>query len=74
MDSMIDSKKTWTLPVQESNVDGVQDYYIEFPNDLLEAADLKEGDTVEWIDRKDGSFELRKITKPLEMNTDDLQR
>lgn len=53
-------KKTWTLPVEESNIDGVKDYYVTFPDDLLKAADLKEGDTVEWIDRKDGSFELRK--------------
>jgi hypothetical protein len=51
----------WQLPVQQSNVDGVGDYYIEFPDDLLEAANLKEGDQVEWIDRKDGSFELRKV-------------
>ena len=53
-------KKTWTLPVEESIIDGVKDYYVTFPDDLLKAADLKEGDTVEWIDRKDGSFELRK--------------
>ena len=53
-------KKTWALPVEESNIDGVKDYYITFPDDLLKAADLKEGDTVEWIDRKDGSYELRK--------------
>ena len=53
-------KKTWTLPVEESNIDGVKDYYITFPDDLLKAADLKEGDTVEWVDRKDGSYELRK--------------
>ena len=51
----------WQLPVQQSSFDGVDDYYIEFPDDLLEAANLKEGDTVEWIDRKDGSFELRKV-------------
>jgi len=27
----------------------------------LEAANLKEGDQVEWIDRGDGSFEMRKV-------------
>lgn len=53
-------KKTWTLPVEESVVDGVSDYYISFPDDLLKAANLKEGDTVEWVDRNDGSYELRK--------------
>lgn len=55
-----EEKKSWTLPVEESTTDGVKDYYVTFPDDLLKAADLKEGDTVEWIDRKDGSFELRK--------------
>jgi len=60
--------KTWRLPVQQGSVDGVDDYYIEFPNDLLKAADLKEGDSVEWIEREDGSYQLRKITKPLAMD------
>ena len=49
----------WQLPVQVDGLTG--DCFVEFPDDLLEAANLKEGDTVEWIDRKDGSFELRKV-------------
>jgi hypothetical protein len=56
----------WQLPVQVDGLSG--DCFVEFPDDLLEAANLKEGDTVEWIDRKDGSFELRKVTKPLGMD------
>jgi bifunctional DNA-binding transcriptional regulator/antitoxin component of YhaV-PrlF toxin-antitoxin module len=28
---------------------------------LLEAANLKEGDTVEWVDKGDGSYILRKV-------------
>jgi hypothetical protein len=40
---------------------------VEFPDDLLEAANLKENDLVSWIDRGDGSFELRKVTKPIGM-------
>lgn len=59
----------WQLPVEEckdADTDEIE-YFISFPDDLLEAANLKEGDTVEWIDRKDGSFELRKVTKPLAM-------
>jgi bifunctional DNA-binding transcriptional regulator/antitoxin component of YhaV-PrlF toxin-antitoxin module len=35
---------------------------------LLEAANLKEGDEVNWIARGDGSFELRKVTKNLKMD------
>jgi len=56
-----EEKKSWTLPVEESIIDGVRDYYITFPDDLLKAADLKEGDSVVWVDRKDGSYEMRKV-------------
>jgi len=49
----------WQLPVEVDGASG--DYYVQFPDDLLEAANLKEGDSIEWIDRKDGSFELRKV-------------
>jgi bifunctional DNA-binding transcriptional regulator/antitoxin component of YhaV-PrlF toxin-antitoxin module len=35
---------------------------------LLEAANLKEGDEVEWVDNKDGSYIIRKkVTKPIKM-------
>lgn len=48
----------WQLPV---NVDGLTgECYVNFPDDLLEAADLKEGDTVEWVDNKNGTYTLRK--------------
>jgi hypothetical protein len=56
----------WQLPVKVDGLSG--DCFVEFPDDLLEAANLKEGDTVNWIDRGDGSFELRKVTKPLGMD------
>ena len=55
----------WRLPVEEvkdSDTDETE-YFITFPDDLLEAANLKPGDDVEWVDRGDGSFLLRKITK-----------
>jgi bifunctional DNA-binding transcriptional regulator/antitoxin component of YhaV-PrlF toxin-antitoxin module len=39
-----------------------------FPDDLLDSAGLKEGDVVHWIDRKDGSYDIVKVTKPLEMD------
>ena len=53
----------WQLPVEVDGISG--EYYIQFPDDLMEAANIKEDDLVEWIDRGDGSFELRKVTKPL---------
>jgi len=56
----------WQLPVQVDGLTG--DCYIELPDDLLEAANLTEGDVVNWVDRGDGSFELKKVTKPLGMD------
>lgn len=53
-----EKKNKWTLPVEE--IDNVQ--FITFPQDLLDAANLKEGDEVEWVDNKDGSFILKKIS------------
>jgi hypothetical protein len=60
-----DRVKSWVLPVQQSVVDGTDDYYVNFPDDLLEAAGLKEGDQVEWVDQKDGSYIIRKVTSPM---------
>jgi hypothetical protein len=50
----------WVLPVQQKIEDGIDDYYIQFPDDLLEAANLKEGDQIEWVDMNNGTFILRK--------------
>jgi len=51
--------KKWRLPVELDGLTG--ECYIQLPDDLLKIANLKEGDQVEWIDRKDGSFEMRKV-------------
>jgi len=56
----------WQLPVQVDGLTG--DCYVQFPDDLLEAANLKEGDQVEWIDNSDGSFQLKKVIKSLGMD------
>ena len=50
----------WILPIERKIEDGVDDYYIQFPDDLLEAANLKSGDEIEWVDMNDGTFILRK--------------
>ncbi len=52
--------KRWILPVQQSSIDGSEDYYVNFPDDLLEATNLKEGDMIEWVEQKDGSYLLKK--------------
>ena len=72
MDAMCDNAAKqdkvvkWQLPVEEGTdcITGEQEYYITFPDDLLEAANLKPGDDVEWVDRNDGSFLLRKTAQP----------
>jgi bifunctional DNA-binding transcriptional regulator/antitoxin component of YhaV-PrlF toxin-antitoxin module len=48
----------WRLPVEMDGPSG--EYFVTFPDDLLEAANLNEGDEVEWVDQNDGSFILRK--------------
>jgi hypothetical protein len=55
----IDKVVKWQLPVEIDGASG--EYYVMFPDDLLEAANLKEGDQVEWVDRGDGSYLLRKV-------------
>ena len=60
-----DKVKKWLLPVE---LDGPSaEYFVIFPDDLLEAANLEESDQVEWIDNGDGSYTLRKVTKSLGM-------
>ena len=58
--------KNWVLPPGTepgSDVDYnlEEEYVVNFPDDLLEAANLKEGDQVEWVDQGDGSYLLRKV-------------
>ena len=58
----IDKVVKWLLPIERKIEDGVDDYYIQFPDDLLEAANLKPGDIVTWIDNGDGTYTLKHKT------------
>lgn len=58
MSDMNESK--WTLPVITDS-DGEQ--MIQFNDEVMEHLGIKEGDTIEWIDRKDGTWEIRKVDK-----------
>ena len=49
---------SWTLTVEEDPATG--DAILQFPPDLLEQTGWKEGDTLEWKDRGDGSWSLEK--------------
>ena len=48
----------WIVPIEVDGPNG--EYFLTLPSDLLEAANLEEGDTIEWIEQKDGSYILRK--------------
>ena len=53
-----DKVKKWILPVEYID----DESFVSLPEDLLEAANLKEGDTVNWIDNGNGSFKMIKVT------------
>ena len=53
-----DKVKKWVLPVEIDGITG--ELFVNLPDDLLEAANLEEGDTVEWVDNNDGSFTFKK--------------
>jgi len=59
----IDKAKKWVLPVEEVKDEDTDEniYCVSFPDDLLEAANLKEGDQVEWVDQGDGSYLIKKV-------------
>ena len=51
----------WTITVEEAD-DGSGDLILPFPQDFLESAGWKEGDTLDWNDNGDGSWSLTKVT------------
>lgn len=57
----IDRVKKWVLPTEVDGLTG--DVFVNFPDDLLEAAGLVEGDKIEWVDQGDGSYLLKKVEK-----------
>ena len=48
----------WQLPVE---MDPSGECYVTFPDDLLDASNLNEGDSVEWVNNGDGSYTLKKV-------------
>lgn len=57
----VDKVNKWVLPVQVDGLTG--ECYINLPDDLLEVANLKEGDQIEYVNNNDGSFTMRKVNK-----------
>ena len=52
---------THTLKVEQHEKTG--ECFILLPEELLEQMDWEEGDNIEWIDNRDGSFTLKKNEK-----------
>ena len=59
---------SWTITVQDAE-DGSGDVILPLPDDLLKSAGWKEGDTLEWIDNKNGSWTLKKVEHGTNDNT-----
>lgn len=53
-----ETTKSWICDVDEEGL-------LIFPDELWELVGWKEGDIVEFIDQKDGSFILRKVEEEL---------
>lgn len=56
-------KERWILKTEVDGLTG--ELFITLPDELLEKADLNEGDEVEWVNNLNGTYTVRKVTKPL---------
>lgn len=54
--------KRWQLDVQE---DENGDPMIQLPDEFIKESGWKEGDRIQWVDRGDGSWEMKKIETEL---------
>lgn len=52
------TNKTWTVTLEEDPESG--DLILPFTNEMLKEVGWKEGDVLEWIDNKNGSWSLVK--------------
>ena len=66
VDTYYGKVKSWVLPTEVDGLTG--DVTVNLPDDLLKAANLKEGDQIQWVDNGDGSYKMVKVTEPLKMD------
>jgi hypothetical protein len=50
----------WTITLEEAD-DGSGDLVMPLPQDLLDGAGWKEGDTIKWIDNNNGTWSMKKV-------------
>jgi hypothetical protein len=53
------ANKTWTINLEEDSETG--DLILPLNDDILEQTGWKTGDSIDWIDNKDGSWTMKKI-------------
>ena len=56
---MTDAKKTWTVIIEEDVETG--DVILPFPQEMLDEVGWMPGDNLKWVDRGDGTWEIRKV-------------
>lgn len=61
---MTTNTKTWTVTLEEDPETG--DLILPFTNEMLQDVGWHEGDVLEWIDNKDGSWSLVKKEEKLD--------
>jgi hypothetical protein len=57
---MTDPKTSWTVTLEEAD-DGSGDLVLPFPQDMLDEVGWNPGDNLKWIDRGDGTWEIKKV-------------
>jgi hypothetical protein len=51
---------SWTLILEEAD-DGSGDLILPLTDEIMDSAGWKIGDTLEWIDNKDGTWVIKKV-------------
>jgi hypothetical protein len=51
---------SWTITLEEAD-DSSGDLVMPLPQDLLDGAGWKEGDTIQWIDNNNGTWSMKKL-------------
>lgn len=56
---MTEANKSWTVIIEEDVETG--DVILPFPQEMLDEVGWMPGDNLKWIDRGDGTWEIRKV-------------
>ena len=62
IDLMSKPKSGWTITLEEDPE--TKDLILPLSDEILKSVGWKEGDTIEWIDNKNGTWTIRKQNEP----------